>query len=219
MPIIPPGVARLVQLVVENLVVLRGSRAVVDGLSFSTGGGEALVLAGANGSGKTTLLRALAGFLRAESGSIRLDGGDADKTLAEQAHVVGHANAVKAHLTVRENVAFWASYFGVSGAGDAAGVTGALTQFGLSALEDFPAGYLSAGQKRRLGLCRLLVAARPLWLLDEPTVSLDAASTAVLVDAINAHTKAGGIAIAATHLPLGLERARELRLGNEARAA
>jgi heme exporter protein A len=207
-----------VQLVVENLVVLRGSRAVVVGLSFSAMSGEALVLAGANGSGKTTLLRALAGFLRAESGSIRLDGGDAGKSLAEQAHVVGHANAVKTHLTVRENIAFWASYFGASGADSAAAVAAALNQFGLGELEDFPAGYLSAGQKRRLGLCRLLVANRPLWLLDEPTVSLDAASTAVLADTINAHTKAGGIAIAATHLPLGLERARELRLGALVRA-
>lgn len=219
MPIIPPGVARPVQLVVENLVVLRGSRAVVEGLSFRAGSGEALILAGANGTGKTTLLRALAGFLRAESGSIRLDGGDADKTLAEQAHVVGHANAVKTHLAVRENIAFWASYFGVSGADSAAVVSAALNQFALGELEDFPAGYLSAGQKRRLGLCKLLVANRPLWLLDEPTVSLDTASTAVLADAINAHTKAGGIAIAATHMPLGLERARELRLGAQVRAA
>ena len=206
------------QLIAENLVVERGSRPVIDGLSFAVKGGEALVLTGPNGAGKTTLLRSLAGFLALSRGSIVLQGGDSEKVLAEHCHVVGHANALKSSLTVAENVAFWAAY--LAGAEDAAARTErALEHFGLSELAEFPAGYLSAGQKRRLGLARLLAAERPIWLLDEPTVSLDTASTKLLTDAVNAHTAKGGIAIAATHLPLGLERARELQLGSKASAS
>ena len=180
-------------------------------LSFAVSGGEALVLTGANGAGKTTLLRALAGYLRPCAGSIRLAGGDAQASIGEQAHAVGHENAIKTALSVRENVAFWQKFLS-AGAEEPAAIEKALLQFGLSELSDFPAGYLSAGQKRRLGLTRLLAAHRPLWLLDEPTVSLDAASSALLAGAVNAHTRAGGIAIAATHVPIGLERARELKL-------
>lgn len=198
-----------VQLSAEQLVIVRGGRVVVDGLSFAARGGEALLLTGPNGAGKTTLLRALAGFLPLASGAIRLDGGDADKSLAEQAHVVGHANAVKANLTVAENVRFWAGYLGR----DEIRADAALMHFGLDGLAEFPAAELSAGQKRRLCLARLLAADRPIWLLDEPTASLDAASSALLANAIDAHTNAGGLAIAATHLPLGVARARELKLG------
>ena len=206
------------QLIAENLRIERGSRPVIDGISFAVKSGEALVLTGPNGAGKTTLLRALAGFLSASSGSIVLQGGDADKLLAEQCHVVGHANALKSSLTVYENVAFWAAYLaGADGATERS--SRALEHFGLSDLAEFPAGYLSAGQKRRLGLARLLAAERPIWLLDEPTVSLDTVSTKLLSDAVNAHTANGGIAIAATHLPLGFERARELPLGAKARLA
>lgn len=209
---VPALVVIPVQIVVEDLVVERGSRAVIDGLSFKAAGGQALVLQGANGAGKTTLLRALAGFLRPVRGSIRLEGGDAEMSLAEQAHVVGHANAVKSNLTVAENVSFWSAFLGETVQSSDESTARALSHFGLSGLAEFPAGYLSAGQKRRLGLARLLAAERPIWLLDEPTVSLDASSVALLADAVNAHTKSGGIAIAATHLPLGLVNARELRL-------
>ena len=209
-----------VQLIAEHLVIERGARAIIKDLSFAVGPGEALLLTGPNGAGKTTLLRALAGFLRPASGDIRLLGGEPETTIAEQSHIVGHANAVKVALSVRENVAFWVNYLGgpvggpVGGqAGDAERVENALGHFGLLELAEFPAGYLSAGQKRRLGLARLLAAERPLWLLDEPTVSLDTASTLLLAKAVNAHTAKGGIAIAATHLPLGLERVRELKLG------
>ena len=166
------------------------------------------MLVGPNGAGKTTLLRTIAGFLRPAAGTIHLEGGGDELSVAEQAHFIGHANAIKAHLTVRENVVFWAKYLG--GAADAeARVDAALEHFAISALAEFPAAYLSAGQKRRVGLARLLVAARPLWLLDEPTVSLDAASTKVLGAAVNAHLANGGLVIAATHLPLGFARARE----------
>jgi len=207
-----------VQLVAEDLIIDRGARRVIDGLSFAVALGETLVLSGANGSGKTTLLRALAGFIRPVRGSIRLEGGDGEQTLAEQAHVVGHANAVKSSLTVAENLAFWADYLG-QGLTTSERIETALRHFGLDDLGEFPAAYLSAGQKRRLGLARLLAADRPVWLLDEPTVSLDTASTERLVAAVNAHTKSGGIAVVATHLPLALERARTLELAARRMAA
>jgi heme exporter protein A len=201
-----------VQLLAEHLVISRGGRRIVDGASFRVAGGQALVVTGPNGAGKTTLLRALAGFIPLDQGALRLDGGDADKALAEQAHFVGHANAIKANLTVLENVRFWAGYLGGEPGADDRAAT-ALSHFALDDLSDFPAAELSAGQKRRLGLARLLSANRPVWLLDEPTASLDRASSALLSKAVNAHTANGGIAIAATHLPLGLERATDVQLG------
>ncbi|MBX9682727.1 MAG: heme ABC exporter ATP-binding protein CcmA [Hyphomicrobium sp.] len=206
------------KLVAENLVVDRGGRTILDDLSLTAVAGEALILTGPNGAGKTTLLRTLAGFLPQVSGRIRLEGGDAEKIIAEQAHVVGHGNAVKANLTARENLQFWAAFLETEAS--AARVKTALTHFGLDALDDYPAAYLSAGQKRRLGLARLLVAERPLWFLDEPTMSLDTASTKWLAVAIDAHTANGGLVIAATHLPLGLARARTFDLpGSRTRSA
>lgn len=207
-----------VQILAADLVIERGGRTVIDGLSFSVGAGEALLLTGANGSGKTSLLRTLAGFLRPVSGSVAVQGGGADATLAEHCHVVGHTNAVKTPLTVRENIAFWAGYLDKSD-GHEQRVETALRQFRLENLADFPASDLSAGQKRRLGLARLLSAHRAIWLLDEPTASLDTASARLLAQAANAHTAGGGIVIAATHLPLGLDRARELRLDRQGPAS
>lgn len=207
-----------VQLVAEDLVIERGSRRIIDGLSFAVPTGEALVLTGANGAGKTTLLRTLAGFIRPLRGSVRLEGGDGELTLAEQAHVVGHANAIKSSLTVAENLAFWSDYLD-GGALGGERVETALRFFGLDELGEFPAAYLSAGQKRRLGLARLLTADRPVWLLDEPTASLDAASSERLVAAVNAHTRGGGLAVIATHLPLAIERASAVELGTRRMAA
>lgn len=206
------------QLIAEQLVISRGGRRVVDGASFRVAGGQALVVTGPNGAGKTTLLRAVAGFIPLDEGALRLDGGAAETPLSEQAHFVGHANAVKANLTVLENVLFWAGYLG-GGAASEDRAAAALAHFGLDALSAFTAAELSAGQKRRLGLARLLAAQRAVWLLDEPTASLDAASSASLSTAVNAHTAAGGIAIAATHLPLGLERATNFNLGRAELAA
>ncbi len=204
------------RLIAENLTVERGGRTILSGLSFLANAGEAVVLVGPNGAGKTTLLRTIAGFIRPVSGSILLEGGQADTSVAEQAHFIGHANAIKAHLTVRENVRFWATYLG--GPRDAEGrVDLALQHFAISGLGEFPAAYLSAGQKRRAGLARLLVAGRPLWLLDEPTVSLDAASTKILGAAVNAHLEGGGVVIAASHLPLGFARSREFDVAAAAR--
>ena len=136
------------QLIAENLVLSRAGRTVVDGLSLQLGAGEALLLRGPNGSGKTTLLRALAGFLAPAAGVMRLDDAPAEREPGELAHFVGHLDGIKSHLTVAENLAFWADYLG---AADDARVGAALDGFGLAPLADIPAGYLSAGQKRRLG--------------------------------------------------------------------
>lgn len=199
------------QLIAENLTVERGERVILRALSLTARAGEALILVGPNGAGKTTLLRTMAGFVKPVRGTLRLDGGDPELTPGEQAHFIGHANAIKANLTVRENVAFWAQYLGGKD-GVETRIAAALDHFAISGLAEFPAAYLSAGQRRRAGLARLLVARRPLWLLDEPTVSLDAASTKLLADAVNRHLEGGGLVIAATHLPLGFAKAREFDL-------
>ncbi len=186
----------------------------IDNLSFATESGRALLLTGPNGAGKTTLIRAVAGFLALEEGALRLEGGDDEREIGEQAHYVGHANGIKSALTVAENLRFWGGYLDPAASPNAVAdrVDDALERLKLFELEDIPAAYLSAGQKRRLGLGRLMVAERPLWLLDEPTVSLDAASVAILAGIVEEHLAAGGLAIAATHIPLGLAEAEELRL-------
>jgi heme exporter protein A len=191
---------------------------VVSGLSLRLDAGGAIVLTGANGSGKSTLLRALAGYLKPTAGSVRLKGAGEGAEVSEVCHFVGHLDGIKTHLTAAENLAFWAVYLG-GGDGVASRVEQALAKFSLDALADIPAGYLSAGQKRRLGLARLVVAPRPLWLLDEPTVSLDAASVEVLVAAIREHLGSGGLAVIATHIPMALEQAQSIRLGRVEAAA
>jgi heme exporter protein A len=196
------------RLLAENLTLARGGRRLIEGLSFAVGAGEGLVLTGPNGVGKTTLIRAIAGFVAPATGEIRLEGAADDVSVGEQSHYVGHANAVKAGLTVRENAAFWARFLG----GDGAGVETALERVRLDDIAEVPAGYLSAGQKRRLGLARLLLARRPLWLLDEPTVSLDAISRDLLAELMQAHVGGGGILVAATHVPLGIGSVRSLEL-------
>lgn len=203
------------QLSAENLLLQRGHRTLVDNLSFTLTSGEVLLLTGPNGAGKTTLLRSLAGFFKPAAGAITLKGGNDELSVGEQAHFVGHANGVKSSLTVAENLEFWAAFMDprASDATLTERIETALEAFKLSALADIPAGYLSAGQKRRLGLARLVLAHRPLWILDEPTSSLDEASADSLVSIVNGHVAAGGLAIAATHLPLGIKPARELRLG------
>lgn len=204
------------ELIAENLVLSRGGRVILDSISFSVAAGEAMLLTGRNGTGKTTLIRALAGFLAPQSGSVRLAGLDDGRDLREACHYVGHANANKASLTVIENLRFWQRYLAsapISQTEAADRLLDAMERFELDTLADIPAGYLSAGQKRRLGLCRLVLAPRPLWLLDEPTVSLDTQSTALLAEVVGEHTRTGGLVVAATHLPLGLANPRELKLG------
>jgi heme exporter protein A len=205
----------LMKLIAEGLTSIRGDRTLFAGLAFTIGGGEALLLLGPNGSGKTTLIRTVAGLLAPAAGTIRIEGGDAERSVGEQCHYVGHLNAVKSSLTVEENAKFWCRFLG----GREDRVEEALAAFGLAALRDIPSAYLSAGQKRRLGLARVLLAERPIWLLDEPTVSLDSAAQDMLAAAATAHLAAGGLVIAATHAPLGVAGARELHLGRAVEAA
>ncbi len=183
-------------LVVENLGVARGGVAVLEGVSFALAAGQVMVLRGPNGVGKTTLLRVLAGLQPPVAGQV---------TGAEDVAYASHADGVKATLTVAENLAFWAQVYGGA-------VGAALQAMNLGALADRRAADLSAGQKRRLGLARLLVTGRKLWLLDEPTVSLDAASVQLFGTVLRAHLAAGGLAVIATHIDLGLPEARELDL-------
>lgn len=204
------------QLSVRNLSVERGHRRIIDRLSFDVPAGQGLVVRGPNGAGKTTLLRTIAGLMPRVEGAIVLDGHDEARDLAAECHYVGHLNAVKSNLTVSENLAFWGSYLGRA---PAEGLRQALEAFDLEPLADIPVGYLSAGQKRRAALARLMIAERPLWLLDEPTVSLDARSVDLLAAVMARHVSRGGIVLAATHLPLGLPSASELVLGRSAEGA
>lgn len=187
------------ELVVSDLSVERGGLTVLEGLSFRLGAGEALILRGPNGIGKTTLLRTLAGLQPAVHGEISLP----SESLAYGAH----ADGLKAMLSVRENLDFWAAIHG------GADVTGAMADMNLTELADRRAANLSAGQKRRLGLARLLVTGRPIWVLDEPTVSLDTDSVALFAGVVRKHLRGGGMALLATHIDLGLPEARILDLG------
>jgi heme exporter protein A len=194
-----------------DLAIERGGRRLFEKLSFEGEQGSALVVTGPNGAGKSSLLRALCGFLPLEAGGFALEGGDPERTVGEQAHYLGHADALKGALTAGENLAFWASALGGDCSREAS--RGALARLGLSHVIDFPARALSAGQKRRVALARLLVARRPLWLLDEPTTALDAAAQAAFAVIMQGYLSGGGIVVAATHAPLGLAGARELGLG------
>ena len=196
------------RLVAEDVACARGERPVFSGVSFALTRGDALVVTGPNGAGKSTLLRCLAGLLPALEGRVTLDGaGDAPRR--ESVHYLGHLDALKPVLTIRETLAFWRNVYG--GAGD---VDDTLDAVGLADLEDVPAGYLSAGQRRRVALARLLVAPRPVWLLDEPTSALDAAAQARLGELMAAHRARDGLVVAATHADLPLEGAQLLRLGS-----
>jgi heme exporter protein A len=199
----------IMRLSASKLTVERGGRIVFSNLSFALDAGASLTVTGPNGAGKSTLLRALAGFLPLAGGTISLAPA-ADAMLAEQAHYVGHSDALKSLLTVTENLAFLAALLDAGHGGMA--VDAALKAVGLSHAADLPVAYLSAGQKRRGALARLLVVKRPLWLLDEPMTALDTASQALMARIMMAHVSQGGMIIAATHAPLGLP-GEELRLG------
>jgi heme exporter protein A len=188
---------------------VRGGREVFSGLDFEASSGEALAIIGANGSGKTSLLRMIAGLLAVAGGSIGLDGGETELTLPEQAHYLGHRDALKPALSVIENLSFWRDFLG----GEASDARQSVAAVGLDHAVHLPAAYLSAGQRRRLSIARLLTVRRPIWLLDEPTNALDAAGQSMFAGLMTDHLARGGLIVAATHAPLGIA-ARELRIGS-----
>ncbi len=197
------------QLAGHGLVCERGGRTVFSGLDFAVAGGSALLVTGRNGAGKSSLLRMIAGLVHIAGGSFTFDNGEPERTIAEQAHYLGHLDALKPSLSVIENLRFWSRFLGTGGAAPA----DALEAVGLAGLSDLPAAYLSAGQRRRLSIARLLAVKRPIWLLDEPTSALDAAAQDRLAELMHAHLAGGGLIVAATHAPIGLSSAHELRLG------
>ena len=173
----------------DGISVGRGGITLLNGISFDLKAGQALIVTGPNGIGKTTLLRALVGLQPALSGSL----------IGEDPAYAGHADAIKATLTVSENLTFWSQIFETND------IEAAIQAFDLGSLRDRLAGKLSAGQRRRLGLARMMVTGRKLWVMDEPTVSLDAASVDRFAHVIQNHLAAGGAAIIATHLDLGIK--------------
>jgi heme exporter protein A len=192
----------------QDLACRRGERAIFAGLSFRLAPGEALLLLGANGSGKSSLLRLLAGLLAPAEGQLLWDGTDALADRAAHAtrlRYLAHQEALKPSLTATENLDFFARLWGGTPAA-------ALARLDLSPLADLPVRLLSAGQRRRLALARLALAPVPLWLLDEPTLGLDASAVGRLGGLLASHRAAGGMVLAATHLPLPLPGARELQL-------
>jgi len=201
------GAGPALHLSVHDLACRRSGRLVFAGLGFALGPGDALLVTGRNGAGKSTLLAILAGRLRAAAGRIALSGAG-EATLPERLHWIAHRDGLKTALSARENLAFAAAMLGE----ERFAPHDALERVGLPHVVDMPVAYLSAGQRRRVALARLLVAHRPIWLLDEPTSALDAASQEMLYELMREHRAAGGIIIAATHLPLPLDGAQSLAI-------
>jgi heme exporter protein A len=198
-----------------GLRCVRGEREVFSGLDVTAESGRAVAVTGPNGAGKTSLLRLLAGLLAMAGGSIGLEGGDPELTLPEQAHYLGHRDALKPALSVSENLSFWREYLGGAARSSNADAAQALAAVGLDHVAHLPAAYLSAGQRRRLSIARLLAVKRPVWLLDEPTSALDVAGQSAFAAIMTGHLAAGGIILAATHTPLGIA-VQELRIGGTA---
>jgi heme exporter protein A len=191
-----------------DLACERSGREVFAGVSFAVASGEALTISGRNGAGKSSLLRTLIGLVRLAAGRLTLDDGDPELSIAEQAHYLGHQDALKASLSVAENLRFWADYLG----GGSGTIDAPLEAVGLGGLAGLPAAYLSAGQRRRLSIARLIAVPRPIWLLDEPASTLDAVAQERLAGLMAAHLAGGGLILAASHGPIGLAHSQELRL-------
>ena len=195
----------------QGLGCVRGGRSIFSGLDFEVPAGHALAVTGINGAGKSSLLRILAGLLPAAGGAITLDGGEADLTLSEQAHYLGHRDALKPSLTVLENLDFWRGFLG----GEVFDAATSLEKVGLGHAAHLPAAFLSAGQRRRLSIARLLAVTRPVWLLDEPTSALDVSGQTMIAGVMADHLRGGGIILAATHVPLSA-MTQQLRIGGDA---
>jgi heme exporter protein A len=196
----------------ENLSARRGEDLIFSNVSFELQESEALILTGRNGSGKSTLLRVVAGLLRQENGTVTLTDskGESDRRPGEASHYLGHRNAMKNELTVAENMIFWKRFLGDSDGGMT--IEDAAEAVGLAGITHLPFAYLSAGQQRRFAFAKLLVAHRPIWILDEPTAALDSTADRLFADLIGTHQQGGGIVLAATHQPLGLANAREMKM-------
>jgi heme exporter protein A len=203
-------ITRRCQLLIEDLSVARGERVVFGGVSLRLGSGEIAEVTGPNGVGKSTLLRAIAGFLPLRSG--RMSWAESEATvsapLAERLHYVGHLDGLKSALTARENLEIG---LGILGRGRLTALE-ALDRMELAHVLDLPVGHLSAGQRRRVALALLLIADRPLWLLDEPLTALDRHARALLKAIVTDHLGNGGLMLAATHEPLDLAETIQLRL-------
>ncbi len=185
----------------ENLAGERGGETIFAGLCFALSEGEALVVTGPNGSGKSTLLRIICGLLQPEAGKVELREDGTVLPVRAACHYLGHQNAMKPALSVRENLSFWQKFNGAA----QSEIDEALEAVDLPGVEHLPFGYLSTGQKRRVSIARLLVSHRPLWIVDEPTAGLDKASEARFAEIMRGHMREGGMIVAATHIPLGLE--------------
>ncbi|NWJ23280.1 heme ABC exporter ATP-binding protein CcmA [Rhizobium sp. RM] len=201
-------------LTAENLSARRGEDFIFMNISLKLVSGDALILTGPNGSGKSTLLRVLAGLFSAESGSIKIagEGVPQDARPSEASHYLGHRNAMKQELTVSENLHFWKDFLGDFSGGTSLDIGEAAEAVGLAGITHLPFGYLSAGQQRRFAMAKLLIAWRPIWILDEPTAALDASADRMFTGLVKDHLGKDGIIIAATHQPLGLDHAQELKM-------
>lgn len=192
----------------HSLRCVRGGRTVFSDLGFEVSAGQGLAITGPNGAGKSSLLRMISGLLPIAGGSVGLDSGEPDLLLSEQAHYLGHRDALKPALTVLENLDFWRNFLG----GEATDGIAGLEAVGLGHTAHLPAAFLSAGQRRRLSIARLITVKRPVWLLDEPTSALDSSGQGMIAALMTQHLADGGIILAATHGPLGIP-AQELRIG------
>lgn len=180
---------------------MRGGQPVFDRLDLALGAGEALMVVGPNGAGKSSLLMVLGGLVPPAGGQFAVEGTDPEAARGSHIHYLGHRAGIRPGLSVEENLVFWCDVFG----GTREKIAPALAAAGLGGLEALDAGVLSAGQTKRLALCRVLVAPRPLWLLDEPTSALDSQGAGWVAALVSAHLEAGGLAVIATHQPLGIE--------------
>ena len=202
----------MIELSAEDLTCVRAGREVFHKVCFALQAGQMLAVTGANGAGKSSLLRLVAGLIHPAQGRVVIRGGDPELCIAEQAHYVGHQDAIKPGLTPRETLVFWAALRGQEVRPDAPLLAATLAAFALEPVADWPCRWLSAGQRRRLALTRLLVIPAPLWLLDEPFSALDDDNRARLEEAIAGHRASGGRVALATHIPAEIDAAAEIRL-------